>query len=34
MNKWDTKSNDEVKMLIFVVSIIAFVILQILAYVM
>jgi hypothetical protein len=34
MNHWDKRANDEVKMLMFVVSILLFIILQILAYVM
>jgi len=34
MNHWDKRATDEIKMLMFAVSILLFIILQILAYVM
>jgi len=34
MNRWDKRSNDEVKMLMFVLLILGYIILQILVYVM
>lgn len=34
MNKWDKRSNDEVKMLMFVALILGYIILQVLIYVM